>query len=274
MMIKTMTSEVGCSTRARLPGTLKAGSCAAVFVFSLLAAGSANALNGVGASEASNYARGNCQNLRSTAGRVDAVVACFRGATDCSRDGGGAIGYCEDGVFGGVPPSVFGNAVWEANTQILASSFGGVFSLEKPGNVGAWCQSYPPPPAEGGGGGGGPKKAQLPPPGRKACVTFQPESSAPPDDLAHILPVVENQPVCDTVAAAIRTSVNPNAEPLFVALISVALTQETQPTELVACGDDVGWTRTGARGALAAGYMGDLLIGDTPWLYGNTGSKK
>jgi hypothetical protein len=81
--------------------------------------------------------------------------------------------------------------------------------------------------------------------GEQRCITFVPDPSKTPDCFPDQLPVVQNQHTCDAVTTLLQNSVQTDAQPIFIALISAILAENAVPTELVACGSQ-GWECSGA----------------------------
>jgi hypothetical protein len=255
MMATRSTSTLARTTTAeRLYERLRVGLSFMACLWLLGSASSVYAFNGENEQTVRVYNAGDCAGLRTTSGSTDAIVVCLQGQAGadptCGRlvenpRGGGTVGFCADGSLGGGFGPVEGGAL-ETDTTIKQTNFFSITNRQRTASTGSpyvttYCQSFPPSRTL--------KKGVAP--GEKICATFVPGVSTTPICSLR-LPVVQNQTVCDKVAALLRQSIQPNAIPILVALISAQLATDSQPTELVAC-PAYGWQCSDAVESSVAG---------------------
>jgi hypothetical protein len=188
------------------------------------------------------YNAGSCQSLRTTPGTTDLILTCLEapgGDRSCGRlataeEGGGTVGACEDGSARGGSGPIRGEDL-DKNVDIRGTTFLSIMDRRRvltDTRVVTYCQTFHP---EGGSSDGS---------GQERCVTFIPDPSKTPDCHPGWLPVVQNQEVCAAVTEVLQNSVQKDAQPIFVALVSTTLGAHPASTELVACSAH-GWECAG-----------------------------
>jgi hypothetical protein len=179
-----------------------------------------------------------CQGLRTTPGATDVILTCLEapgGERSCGRlavakEGGGAVGYCKDGRANGGSGPIRGGDL-ENDQDIRHTNFFSIMDRRRAltdMRAVTYCQTFPPESASSNGSG------------EERCVTFISDSSKTPDCHPGRLPVVQNQDVCGAVTEVLQNSIQKDAQPIFVALMSMTLGADPVSTELVACGA-LGW---------------------------------
>jgi hypothetical protein len=225
---------IGARSSVRLRNTLSLAAC----VLTLGNASTVYALNGEDYQTVRVYNAGTCEGLRTTPGATDLILTCLEapgGERSCDRlaaaeEGGGAVGSCESERAGGGSGPIGGGDL-ERNEDIRRTTFLSIMDRRRAltdTRVITYCQTFPPESESSDGSG------------QERCVTFIPDPSKTPDCHPGWLPVVQNQGVCAAVTEVLQNSVQKDAQPIFVALVSTKLVADPASTELVACGAH-GW---------------------------------